>query len=361
VAVIKKYIFIQVLFSERICRERPVIRIPKGHSLVPLSIDVSQKGFQVAGFRFKMTAAALICGLIIACSLITITASMAVAQGGATATPTNGTTITPTPVVTPTPVPAQRQVFSDPRWDTDHVSIMVTNNGAPITVEAYIDSPSEKNIVPIDSGVSKRVSTLPITPENGRIVSYGFKAYENGTLIQSYENSIVVSASPTPPPESAIVSGIVVDSVTNAPIDGAEVIFTSETFDKQYPSAFTDASGTFVTVGKMYPDSYTIIVKASGYKTLTGMRVDKLNSGTQTLDNQIKLVPIAVASPTISPGPTPSPTPGSPVDAWVNLLYNPTVCISTLALGLGAIVSATAIYEWTLRQKERRKKEGEKK
>jgi hypothetical protein len=238
---------------------------------------------------------------------------------------------------------------------------MVTNNGAPINVEAYIDTPSNKNIVPVDSGISKRVSTLSITPENGRIVSYGFHAYENGTLIQSYENSIVISASPTPPPETSSVSGTVVDSVTNNPINGAEVIFTSETYGKQYPSAFTDSSGTFMTIGKMYPDSYSITVKASGYQTLTGMGTDTLGSGAQKLTDEIKLTPIAMSSPTPTPAPsvTPSPTPGSPLDAWINLLYNPTICISTLALMLGAIVSATAIYEWMLRQRERRRKEAE--
>jgi hypothetical protein len=236
----------------------------------------------------------------------------------------------------------------------------VTNAGAPISVEAYIDVASNKNIVPVDSGVSKRVSTLSITPQNGRIVNYGFKAYENGTLIQSFENSLVVSASPTPPPESASLSGTIVNSVTNAPINGAEVILTSETFDKQYPSAFTDASGTFVTIGKMYPDSYIVIVKANGYQTLTGMRMT-LNSGVQKLNDPIKLDSIAASSPTATPAPanTPSPTPGSPLDAWVNLIYNPTICISTLALTLGAIVSATAIYEWMIRQRERRKKDAQ--
>jgi hypothetical protein len=43
------------------------------------------------------------------------------------------------------------------------------------------------------------------------------------------------------------------------------------------------------------------------------------------------------------------------MDAWLNLLYSPQACCGTLAIGLGAIVSATAIYEWTLRQRERRK------
>lgn len=306
-------------------------------------------------------AAMLICGLIVVGLLLSLSTAGSIAAGP-TATPHNNTT-TPTPTAMPTPAP--RTVFSDPRWDSDHVSIMVTNNGVAITVEAYIDTPSNKNIVPVDQGVAKRVSTLPITPENGRIVTYGFKAYENGTLIQSYENSIVISASPTPPPETATVSGTVVDSATNAPISGAEVILTSETYDKQYPPAITDSSGTFVTVGKLYPDSYLITVKANGYQTLTGLRLPNVNSGAQKISNPIKLDPITVASPTATPGPTagptatPGPTPGSPLDAWLNLLYNPTVCVSTLALGLGAIVSATALYEWTLRQRERRRKEAE--
>ncbi|HUL62452.1 MAG TPA: carboxypeptidase regulatory-like domain-containing protein [Methanocella sp.] len=284
-----------------------------------------------------------------------MTAAGVLAAGGSTPTPHNVTT--PTPVPTPVPTPAPRTVFSDPRWDTDHVSIMVTNTGAPISVEAYIDTPSNKNIVPVDTGVSKRVSTLSITPENGRIVNYGFKAYENGTLIQSFENSLVISASPTPPPETATISGTVVDSATNLPINGAEVILTSETYDKQYPSAFTDTSGTFVTVGKIYPDSYMVTIKASGYQTLTGMRIPNVVSGAQKITNPIKLDPITVATPTSAPTAAPSSTPGSPMDAWLNLLYSPQACCGTLAVGLGAIVSVTAIYEWTMRQRERRKKE----
>jgi hypothetical protein len=307
-----------------------------------------------------MLAVALMCGLIVVGLLITMSVAGTLAVG-ATPTPHNNSTATPTPTPVPTPTPAPRTVFSDPRWDTDHISIMVTNSGAPITVEAYIDTPSNNISTTVLSGVSKRVSTLSITPENGRIVNYGFKAYENGTLIQSYENSIVISASPTPPPETATVSGTIVDSATNNPIIGAEVILTSETFDKQYPSAFTDSSGTFVTIGKLYPDSYMVTVKANGYQTLTGLRLPNVNSGAQKITNPIKLDPIALASPTAAPtaAPTmsPSSTPGSPIDAWVNLLYNPTICISTLALTLGAIVSATAIYEWMQRQRERRKRE----
>jgi hypothetical protein len=311
-----------------------------------------------------MVAAVLICSLIAVGLLLSMSIAGALAAGGAatpTPVPTPHSNSTATPVPTAMPTPAPRTVFSEPRWDTDHVSILVTNNGAPITVEAYIDTPSNKNIVPVDSGASKRISTLAITPQNGRIVNYGFKAYENGTLIQSFENSLVISASPTPPPETALISGTVVDSVTNNPINGAEVIFTSETFGKQYPSTFTDSSGTFISVGKMYPDSYTIAVKANGYQTLTGMEIKNLNSGAQKITDMIKLTPVAVSSVTPTPGPavTPGPTASSPIDAWVNLLYNPTICISTLALGLGAIVSATAIYEWTLRQRERRHKEAE--
>jgi hypothetical protein len=116
----------------------------------------------------------------------------------------------------------------------------------------------------------------------------------------------------------------------------------------------------FTTTGKMSPGTYYLTIKANGFKTLTGIEVP-VSEGQRQISEPIKIEPIVIPSPTATPGPTSSPIPGSPVDAWVNLLYNPTVCISTLALALGAIVSATAIYEWTLRQRERRKKEGEKK
>jgi hypothetical protein len=168
--------------------------------------------------------------------------------------------------------------------------------------------------------------------------------------------TVVASGTPTPPPETGILTGTIVDSVTGNPINGAEVIFTANTFDKQYPAVFTDGSGTFVS-DRMYLDSYTITVKAGGYSTLTGERTNTIGSGTQRLVEQIKLTPITVSTPTPTPTPTPSATPGSPMDAWMNLLYSPQACCGTLAVALGAIVSATAIYEWTMRQRERRKRD----
>jgi hypothetical protein len=237
----------------------------------------------------------------------------------------------------------------------DHVSILVTNNGAPITVEAYIDTPSNKNIVPVESGVTKRISTLSITPENGRIVNYGFKAYENGTLIQSFENSLVISASPTPGPETAIVTGTVVDAGTSTPISGVEITFVPKDFDRNYPATTTDSSGSFTTSARMSPGTYYLTVKASGYEQKTVMI--PVGQGPQQINQPITMVRSPQSSPTAAPTTTPSPTPGSPMDAWMNLLYSPQACCGTLAVGLGAIVSATAIYEWTMRQRERRKRE----
>lgn len=303
--------------------------------------------------------------MIAVCLLLTAVPMAVGEQGNVTAhAPANNTTatLTPTPTAlpTPTPIPAPRQVFFNAKWDIDHISIQVNNNNGPaITVETYIDTLSNKNIVPIDAGASKLVSTLPISAENGQIIRYWFKAYENGTLIDSMEGSITVVstvASPTVPPETGIVSGMISDSVTGAPINGAEVIFTSKSFGKEYPHAYTDASGTFTTIGKMYPDNYYVTVKANGYKTLTSLEVS-VASGAQQISDPVKIEKVDGGKPTTMP----SPTPGSFIDAWAALLYNPTTCIGTLAVGLGAIVSATAVYEWMMRQRERRKKEDEKK
>jgi hypothetical protein len=89
-----------------------------------------------------------------------------------------------------------------------------------------------------------------------------------------------------------------------------------------------------------------------------------VGEGPQQISQPITLTRTAQASPTAVPtaAPTtaPSPTPGSPLDAWLNLLYSPQACCGTIAVALGTIVSATAIYEWTMRQRERRKRDGTK-
>jgi hypothetical protein len=313
----------------------------------------------MAGFRFKPMAAALMCCLIVAlivCSLLALTAGEAAAEGNETVTPVNNTTITPTPVVTPTPAPSERQVFFNAHWDTDHVSVQVNNNGPAITVETFIGSLSSKTTVQVAANTSIKVPTLAIDAKNGDIIRYWFKAYENGVLIDAMDGNLQVEAKPTIRPETAIVSGTVRDASTGAAITGADVTFVPRDFDRNYPATATDSTGTFTTAGKMSPGIYYLTVRANGYepKTLT----IEVGDGPQQISDPITLVRIASASPTATPGPTPTPTPGSPIDAWMNLLYNPTVCVSTIAVGLGGAVSATAIYEWTLRQRERRKKEG---
>jgi hypothetical protein len=317
----------------------------------------------MAGFRLNIFVATLVCCLIVACMLFTLTASDVRADTPATSIPQNNTTTpTSTPTPTPGPTPLPRQVFSDPRWDGDRVSILVTNNGAAVTVVAYLSDPMSNLTYTVDTGVTKRVQTPKATAASG-MVDYSFNAYEHNSVIQIYEDSLPVSVSPTPPPESAVMSGIVLNAATNSPISGAVVNLTSDTFKKAYPPVYTDASGAFLTPS-MYPDSYQVTIRAEGYQTLT-INTARLTSGVQKLNDQ-KLSPISVSSPTVAPTPTPvpsvnpSPTPGSPVDAWVNLLSSPTVCVSTIAVLLGAGVSATALYEWTLRQRERRRKEAEK-
>jgi hypothetical protein len=205
-----------------------------------------------------MTAAMLMCGLIVVGLLLSMSAAMA-------ATPTQHiNTTTPTPV----PTPAPREVFSTVAWDDDHAVVQVTNNGAAIDVEACIGSQSNKTTTHVSAGATTRVPTMSINAAPGQIIRCWFKAYENGTLVDKMEDvpvTVMTAATPTPPPETGILTGTVVDSVTGNPINGAEVILTSNTYDKQYPFVYTDASGTFVS-NKMYLDSYTITVKASGYQ-----------------------------------------------------------------------------------------------
>lgn len=254
------------------------------------------------------------------------------------------------PVPTASPVP--RKVFSNPIWENDHVSITVNNSlGRDIEVRAYIDDPSNLVIIPIGAGVIKKVSTLSINAENGEIINFGFKAYENNVLIDTKEAAITVikTATPTPlPPETATIGGVVVDSATNSPIVGAEVDVESRTYGKKYSSVFTDEYGSFET-GKIYPDSYVIIVKAQGYRPQY-VNIDRVD-GNQKLTDPISLEKYASVSP------TPGQDTKSPLDAWVTLLTTPTMCVGTVSSMVAVLVSLTVIYEWLQRQKERRAKE----
>lgn len=156
-----------------------------------------------------------------------------------TPTPTPTATPTPTPTATPTPTPrpnsntqpvstptytptpsptvetdlsqlntsaatpSPRKVFSSPNWDADHETINVTNNGGPITVLAWIDSPSNNITIPVDAGARQTVSTTSILTQNNQIVNVGFDAYENGTKIDSYKAMISVDMGSTPSPTTA--------------------------------------------------------------------------------------------------------------------------------------------------------------
>jgi hypothetical protein len=308
-----------------------------------------------------MMAAALICGLIVVGLLLSMSAAGAFAAGDTgTPTPQNNSTTSPTPTAVPTavPSPAPRQVFSTVSWDVDHAAVLVTNNGEAIDVEAYIGSLSNKTTTHVGAGITTRVPTMTISAASGQIIRCWFKAYENGTLIDSMEVPVTVAAgTPTPPPAKASLNGIITDT-SNNPVTGAEVTFESATWGNKY-TVVTDTSGQY-SVSAMIPDTYKITITAGGYQIYRAM-TDGVISDIQQMSPIIlqKLPSGTTPTPTPAPSATSSPTPGSPIDAWVNLLYNPTICISTLALGLGAIVSATAIYEWTIRQRERRRKEAE--
>lgn len=122
--------------------------------------------------------------------------------------PISTPTYTPTPTPIPTPgtdmsqlnisVPAQRKVFSSPNWIVDHEAITVTNNGGPIKVIAWIDSPSNNITYPIDAGEVKTIPTASIMTQNNQIVTLGFDAYENGTSIDAYKATLSVGPTSTP-------------------------------------------------------------------------------------------------------------------------------------------------------------------
>lgn len=320
-----------------------------------------------------MKVADLLLKTAILCIIITMLSSMAliVAQpaladaGNATATPVPEITPTPdaTPTLiaspTPTPAPLPRTVFSSsPRWDNDHVSIMVTNTGNAIQVVSYIDTPDDNQKIDIAAGTSRRVSTPSINAENGQIIVFGFKAYENGTLIDFKDGTVtaIVTVSPTSMPETASISGMVTDAINGEPLIGAEVIFTSKNYDKQYPMVITDQYGVY-TSPKMVDDVYLITIKMDSYKPVINLMTNGTVTGHTNLD-AIRMEKLTgPATPTPAPTPTASPVPTSPIDAWTAPLYSPTTCIATMGGAVGLLVSLTVIYEWIQRQKDRRKEE----
>jgi len=272
-----------------------------------------------------------------------------------TTTPTPSPTLSPSP--TPVPTPAQRSVFSSPNWDVDHETIAVTNNGDPISVIAWINSPSDNITYPIGAGASQSISTPTILTQDGQIVNIGFGAYDNGTLIDSYNATITISIGPSPTPlpqENVMITGTITDKNNGTPIAGAIVTFTSMNYGKTYPSVTTDSSGTFTTQ-MMYPDIYTVQVTAGGYQSVS-MVTEKIT--TSSAVNGITLTPLTGA-PTPTPTPSPSPSP-SIVDSWTSLISNPQVCIGTLSALVAVIAGTLGIYEWFARQRSARlKKEKE--
>jgi hypothetical protein len=264
----------------------------------------------------------------------------------ANATPTATPSIAPTPgaTVTPVPTPAPRQVFSSPKWDNDHETIAVSNNGGPISVVAWIDSPSKYLKYQVDAGQTETISTPSILTQVGQIVNFGFQAYENNTLIDSYNATISVGPMPTAlPPETVSIAGTIIDAGNSSPIVGATVTFRSITYGKTYPAVTTGSDGSYVSP-KMYPDEYSIKVSTGGYQAIT-LTTEKITS-----DSMVDSISLKRMSGTPTPVP-PSPTPSSPVDAWLSLLSNPIACLGSLTALVTAIGGSIGIYEWMEKRK----------
>jgi hypothetical protein len=308
---------------------------------------------QTGGIRLQMVARSFI---ILAFAAILIMGSAAYAAVENSTQTIFLPSISPVPgiIVAPSTTPVARDVFSSPKWDTDHVAITVNNSGAPIKVIAWIDSPSKNATVSVATGETMVVSTPSIHAENSQIVSFGFEAYENDVLIDSYNATITVVVGPTPTPapaESVVVSGLIVDADNGTPIAGASVIFRSITHDKTYPAVTTGSDGLYASP-KMYPDSYMIRITASGYQPAS--LVTEKVTGDTMLDN-IQLKRLAAAQ-TPTP-PPPSPTPVNPIDSWISLLYSPALCVGTISSLIAVIAGSIGIYEWMERRRLARKKE----
>jgi hypothetical protein len=118
---------------------------------------------------------------------------------------------TPTPTPTPAPTaqtdlsqlttdpPGHRKVFSAPRWNADHETITVTNDGdRPITVRAWVDSPTKSVIAQVEPGATMNISTASVLTQDNQILAVGFDAYDNGLPIDSYKADIVIHPTTVP-------------------------------------------------------------------------------------------------------------------------------------------------------------------
>jgi hypothetical protein len=221
-------------------------------------------------------------------------------------------------------------------------------------VTAYINDQSNNKKYIVDPGASETLDTPSVSAESGQILKFGFIAYENGVKLDSdsLETTVTVikGATATPAPqETASLSGTILDSANQTPITGAQVIFSSMTGGSKEYTAETGSDGTFTTA-KMYPDSYQITIKASGYQTGFGS-VQKFD-GAKVL-NPISLT--AIPKPTVTVTPTPAPS-SSPLDSWIALLYSPTVCVGTISSLIAVILGSIGIYDWMMKQRAARRK-----
>ena len=314
--------------------------------------------------------------LFIAILAVIVYMPMSVAAKAENTTDNNTTTATPTLTVTPsptaspsaspTPTPIIGPLFSNAYWNDDHVTVTVTNNRAEqIQVTAYLGSTSNNTIYLVKPGVTQTLDTPAVNAANGQILQFGFiAAYTNGTELTSDSLqgpvTVIRGATPTPvPQETVILSGTIIDSTNQTPVAGAEVIFISTTYAKQYPPVVTGSDGTFTTP-KMYPDSYQITIKADGYKT--GFGTTPMVEGTKII-NPIAIDHVEAPSQTPTTAPTAIPTPSptqSIVNSWMSVLSSPQVCLGTLSALVAVIAGSIGIYEWLARQRNARlKKEKE--
>lgn len=315
------------------------------------------------------TATIFLLLIVFSISCISMAAVAAHADNNLTVTPTTIASITPTPndTASPTvsasptavPTPTARQVFASPKWESDHVTIVVTNSGEPITVVAWIDNISKKATISVGAGETIVVSTPSIQTQSGQIIKFGFDATQNGTAIDSYSATItvgqVVTATPTPT-ESVTISGLILDD-SGSPITGATVTFRSVIYDKSYPAVTTGSDGSYVSP-KMYPDVYTVTVTHTGFEPVSLTTNGKITGDAALSPIQLKKLG-GTPTPTTAPA---SPTPANPIDYWISLLYNPALCIGTISSLIAVIAGSIGIYEWMERKRmEREGQGGEKK
>jgi Carboxypeptidase regulatory-like domain/Protein of unknown function (DUF3761) len=177
----------------------------------------------------------------------------------------------------------------DAPWPTAHLNAAASMNLVPVTLH------------PTSSGE-------PVATRIGIVVNFVDDAQKSGTATGSVDVP-PPPASPNPPAQTYVLSCIVQDDSTNAPL--AEALVSIATGPNAGATA-TSASGGLCSIGGLVAGSVTLHVTRNGYQALD--RTVTLPTDSRI---ELKLKPVASPNPP-SPNPTPNPpAPTPPTDPMI--------------------------------------------